>query len=51
MEGWYQHRHTVHLFNSELFAFDIYPVSDNAVNLRDSDRQSNKLSHCLMGHF
>jgi len=28
-EGWYQQRHMVHLFTSELFAFNIHSVSDD----------------------
>ena len=33
LDGWYQWRQTVHLFNRKLFAFDIHLVSDDAAVL------------------
>jgi hypothetical protein len=38
IEGWYQQRQMVHLFNLGLFAFDIHPVSDDAAKLRRLER-------------
>ena len=52
-EGWYQLRQTVHLFNSELFAFDIHLVSDNAAKIprRRADVKIEKLWQRSVGHF
>ncbi|MDM7994934.1 MAG: hypothetical protein QUT30_04510, partial [Acidobacteriota bacterium] len=52
-EGWNQRRHTVHLFNSELLAFNIHHVSDDVAWLqRNIDpAQSKKSWRRLVGHF